>query len=394
MKTRTFLSLGLAVAAAGGSLLAPGCGKKGDLPTINVGLIAELTGSRSAFGASCKNAAEMKVARIGEQGGIAVGGTKYDLKLIIADSQCTAEGALAAAQNLIKEDTVVALVGPITSLEAVPVAEAAEAARVPMITPGSTAPKTTLDATTGQPKQWVFRTCFTDAWQGEVLAKFADGYVRAKKAAVLYDPSSEAPKIQAELFRQNFEKAGGTIVAFETFKSGDKDFSAVFAKIKKAVPDVVFLPGYYNDVAVQLAQAHAAGLTVPFLGSDNWGSVDFLKLAGKDAEGAFYSAHYQPDRRNELTGGFVISYKKRFADQVPDDVAALTWDALGFLTEALGKAGKPDRKLVRDALAGIREYEGATGKMKFPPGSNDPIKTTVMYKVEGGKPAFVTNIEP
>jgi len=394
MKTRTFLSLGLAVAAAGGSLLAPGCGKKGDLPTINVGLIAELTGSRSAFGASCKNAAEMKVARIGEQGGIAVGGTKYDLKLIIADSQCTAEGAVAAAQNLIKEDTVIALVGPITSLEAVPVADAAEAARVPMITPGSTAPKTTLDATTGQPKQWVFRTCFTDAWQGEVLAKFADGYVRAKKAAVLYEPASEAPKIQAELFRQNFEKAGGTIVAFETFKSGDKDFSAVFAKIKKAVPDVVFLPGYYNDVAVQLAQAHAAGLTVPFLGSDNWGSVDFLKLAGKDAEGAFYSAHYQPDRRNELTGGFVISYKKRFADQVPDDVAALTWDALGYLTEALGKAGKPDRKLVRDALAGIREYEGATGKMKFPPGSGDPTKTTVMYKVEGGKPAFVTNIEP
>jgi branched-chain amino acid transport system substrate-binding protein len=394
MKTRTFLSLGLAVAAAAGSVIAPGCGKKGDLPTINVGLIAELTGSRSAFGVSCKNAAEMKVARIDEQGGIAVGGTKYDLKLIIADSQCTAEGAVAAAQNLIKEDTVIALVGPITSLEAVPVADAAEAARVPMITPGSTAPKTTLDATTGQPKQWVFRTCFTDAWQGEVLAKFADGYVRAKKAAVLYEPASEAPKIQAELFRQNFEKAGGTVVAFETFKSGDTDFSAVFAKIKKTAPDVVFLPGYYNDVAVQLAQAHAAGLTVPFLGSDNWGSVDFLKLAGKDAEGAFYSAHYQPDRRNELTGGFVISYKKRFADQVPDDVAALTWDALGYLTEALGKAGKPDRKLVRDALAGIREYEGATGKMKFPPGSGDPTKTTVMYKVEGGKPAFVTNIEP
>ncbi|HUM01915.1 MAG TPA: ABC transporter substrate-binding protein [Thermoanaerobaculia bacterium] len=394
MKKRTFLSLGLAAFAAAGSLLAPGCGRKGDLPTINVGLIADLTGSRSAFGASSKNAAEMKVARIDEQGGIAVGGTKYDLKLVIVDSQCTAEGAVAAAQTLIKEDTVIALVGPITSLEAVPVAEAAEAARVPMITPGSTAPKTTLDATTGQPKKWVFRTCFTDAWQGAVLAKFADGYVRAKKAAVLYDPASEAPKIQAELFKQDFEKTGGAVVAFETYKSGESDYTAVFAKIRKAAPDVVFLPGYYNDVAVQLAQAHAAGLTVPFLGSDNWGSVDFLKLAGKNAEGAFYSAHYQPDRRNELTGGFVISYKKRFGDQVPDDVAALTWDAFGLLSEALGKAGKPDRQLVRDALAGIREYEGATGRMKFPAGSGDPVKTTVMYKVEGGKPAFVTNIEP
>ncbi len=394
MKKPALLSLGLAAAVAAGALLAPGCGKKEDLPTINVGLIAELTGPRSAFGSSCKNAAEMKVARIDEQGGIDVGGKKYNLKLIIADSQSTAEGAVAAAQGLIKEETVVALVGPITSLEAVPVADAAEAARVPMITPGSTAPKTTLDATTGKPKQWVFRACFTDAWQGAVLAKFADGYFRAKKAAVLYDPASEAPKIQAELFKQDFEKGGGTVVAYETYKSGDKDYSAVFAKIKKAAPDVVFLPGYYNDVAVQLAQAHAAGLAVPFLGSDNWGSVDFLKLAGKDAEGCFYSAHYNPDRRNEFTGGFVISYKKRFGDQVPDDVAALTWDAFGLLTEALGKAGKPDRKLVRDALAGIREYDGATGKLKFPVGSGDPVTTTVMFKVEGGKPAFVTNIEP
>ena len=393
MKIRTLLSLGLLLAVAAASLLAPGCGPKGELPTINVGLITELTGSLSAFGASCKNAAELRVARIDDQGGIDIGGTKYNLKLVIADSQSTAEGAVAAAQSLIREETVVALVGPIASLEAVPVADVAEAAQVPMITPGSTAPKTTLDAA-GKPKQWIFRTCFTDAWQGAVLAKFADGYFRAKKAAVLYDPASEAPKIQAELFKQDFEKGGGTVVAYETYKSGDKDYSAVFAKIKKATPDVVFLPGYYNDVAVQLAQAHAGGLAVPFLGSDNWGSVDFLKLAGKNAEGCFYSAHYNPDRRNELTGGFVISYKKRFGDQVPDDVAALTWDAFGLLAEALGKAGKPDRKLVRDALAGIREYDGATGKLKFPVGSGDPVTTTVMFKVEGGKPAFVTNIEP
>ncbi len=394
MKNRKSLSICLVLSLAAGALLAPGCGKKEDLPAVNVGLISELTGSLSAIGASCKNAAEMKVAQIDAKGGIDVGGTKYRLKLVIADSQSTPEGAIAAAQSLIKEDTVVALVGPNASLEAVPVAEAAEAAKVPMISPWSTAPKTTLDANTGQPKQWVFRTCFTDAWQGEVLAKFADGYVHAKKAAVLYDPSSEAPKSQAELFRQDFEKTGGRIVAFETFKSGDKDFAAVFAKIRKAEPDVVFLSGYYNDVALQLPQARKAGLTCPFLGSDNWSATDLLKTAGKDAEGSFYCAHYQPDRRNEMTGAFVISYKKRFGDAVPDDVAALTYDALGLLVEALGKAGKPDRKAVRDALAGIRTYDGVTGKIVFPAGSGDPVKNAVMFKVEGGKPSFVTNIEP
>ncbi len=380
----------LAVAA----LLVGSCGPKGELPAINVGLIAELSGPLSAIGASCRSAAEMKVAEIGDKGGIDVGGKKYNLKLVIADSQSTPEGAVAAAKGLVKEDAVVGLIGPNASLEAVPVAEEAEAAKVPMITPWSTVPETTMDTKTGQPKQWVFRTCFTDAWQGQVLSKFADGYFHAKKAAVLYDPDSEAPKIQAELFKQDFEKTGGKIVAFETFKSGDKDFAAVFAKIKKAGPDVVFLSGYYNDVAVQLPQARAAGIAVPFLGSDNWGTSAFLKLAGKEAEGSFYSAHYNPDRRNEVTGAFVISYKKSHGDAVPDDVAALTYDAFGLLVEALKKAGKPDRQALRDALAGIREYDGVTGKLKFPEGSRDPVKTVVMFKVEGGKPSFVTNIEP
>jgi branched-chain amino acid transport system substrate-binding protein len=376
------------------ALFVGSCGPKGELPVINVGLIAELSGPLSAFGASCRSAAEMKVAEIAARGGIDVGGKKYNLKLVTADSQSTPEGAVAAARGLVKEDAVVGLIGPNASLEAVPVADEAEAAKVPMITPASTAPKTTLDAATGQPKQWVFRTCFTDAWQGQVLAKFADGYFHAKKAAVLFDPNSEAPKIQAELFKQDFEKAGGKVVAFETYKFGDKDFSAVFARIKKAEPDVVFLSGYYNDVPAQLAQAHAAGLKGPFLGSDNWGTVEFLKLAGKDAEGSFYSAHYNPDRRHEVTGTFVISYKKTHADAVPDDVAALTYDAFGLLVEALKKAGKPDRQAIRDALAGIREYDGVTGKVRFPEGSRDPVKTAVMFKVEGGKPSFITNVEP
>ncbi|MFI5180547.1 MAG: ABC transporter substrate-binding protein [Thermoanaerobaculia bacterium] len=388
MKKKMILPLAVA------TLLAPACGPKGELPAINVGLIAELSGPLSSIGASCRSAAEMKVAEIGNMGGIDVGGKHYNLKLVIADSQSTPEGALAAAQSLVKEDAVVGLIGPNASLEAVPVADAAEAAKVPMISPWSTAPKTTVDEKTGQPKQWVFRACFTDSWQGAVLAKFADGYVHAKKAAVLFDPNSEAPKIQAELFKQDFEKAGGRIVAFETFKSGDKDFAAVFAKIRKAEPDVVFLSGYYNDVAVQLLQAHAAGLNGPFLGSDNWGTSDFLKLAGKDAEGSFYSAHYYPERRNEVTGTFVISYKKGHADAVPDDVAAVTYDAFGLFVEALKKAGKPDREAIRDALAGIREYDGVTGKFRYPEGSRDPVKTVVMFKVEGGKPSFVTNIEP
>jgi len=383
------------LALAVGAFLIPACGQKGDLPEIKVGVIAELSGDLSGFGDSCKKAAELKAAEIDAKGGIDVGGTRYRLRLIIDDSQGKAEQAVAAAQRLVSQDGVVAFVGPNISLCAVPVADEAEKVKVPMISASSTAPKTTLDATTGQPKQWVFRASFTDAWQGQVLAKFADGYIRARKAAVLYDPTSEAPKIQAELFKQDFEKSGGQVVAFETFKSGETDFKAAFDRIKKAGPDVVFLPGYYADVARQLPQARKAGLSVPCLGSDNWGITDLLlKAAGADAEGSFYCAHYNPGARNEITGTFVASYKKRYADATPDDVGALTYDALGLLEKALKASGKPDRQAVRDALAKIAEYDGVTGKLRFKEGSRDPVKSAVMMKIEKGKPLFVTNIDP
>jgi len=389
MSTKSLLALAV------GALLIPACGKKGDLPEIKVGVIAELSGDLAGIGESCKKAAELKAAEIDDKGGIDVGGTKYRLRLIMDDSQGKPDLAVAAAQRLVSQDEVVALVGPNASLCAVPVADEAERLKVPMITPWSTAPKTTLDATSGQPKQWVFRACFTDAWQGQVLAKFADGYIRAKKAAVLYDPDSEAPKIQAELFKKDFEKSGGQVVAYETFKSGETDFKAAFERIKKAGPDVVFLPGYYIDVARQLPQARKAGLTVPFLGSDNWGVTELLlKAAGPDAEGAFYCAHYHPTARNEITGTFVASYKKRYAEATPDDIAALTDDSLGLLVKALGEAGKPDRQAVRDSLAKITEYDGVTGKLRFTGGSHDPVKSAGMMKIEKGKPLFVTNIDP
>jgi branched-chain amino acid transport system substrate-binding protein len=201
--------------------------------------------------------------------------------------------------------------------------------------------------------------------------------------------------VQAELFRKDFEKNGGQIVALETYKTGETDFKATFAKIKKAAPDVVFLPGYYVDVARQLPQARKAGLKVPFLGSDNWGvTALLLKSAGPDAEGAFYCSHYHPGARNMATAVFVANYKARYADATPDDIAALTYDSLGLLVTALKSAGKPDRQAVRDALAKITEYDGVTGKLRFIGGSHDPVKSAGMMKIEGGKPLWVTNIDP
>lgn len=376
--TRSFLLL-----AAAAMFWA--CGKK-ELPDLTVGVIAELSGDIPAVGASCKNAAEMAVAELNESG-VKIAGKTHRLRLMIEDSKGTAGEAVEAAKRLVKDDQILVVVGPNASLGAVPASQVAEDGKVPMISPWSTNPKTTAG------KRWIFRAGFTDAFEGHVLAKFATGYVRATKAAVLYDPGSEAPKSQAELFKKDFEEAGGRVVAFETYKTGDKEFGAQLGRIKAASPDLIFLPSYYNEVPLQLQQAHKLGITVPFLGSDNWSSPELVKLSGPDAEGATFCNHYWPDARVDAVARFVTRYRNKYG-QTPDDVAALTYDSFMLLSKALSGAAKLDREAIRDALSKIREFEGVTGRMTFKEGSGDPVKSAVMMKVEGGKPNFITNIDP
>ncbi len=369
-----------------GAALFWACGTK-DLPDLAIGVIAELSGEIPAIGASCKNAAEMAVADINEDGGVKIAGKAHQLRLVVEDSKGTAAEAAAALKRLASEDKVFAIVGPNASVGAIPAAQEAEAGKIPMITPWSTNPLTTAG------KKWVFRSCFTDAFEGHVLARFATGYLHAAKAAVLYDPGSEAPKSQAELFRKDFEEAGGKVVAFETYKTGDKDFTAAFGRIRAAGPDLVFLPSYYNEVPLQLREARRLGIKVPFLGSDNWSSPELVKLSGADAEGASFCNHYAPDVPVDAVAHFVTPYRKKYG-QTPDDVAALTYDSFKLLAKALAGAARLDREAIREALSKIREFEGVTGKMTFKEGSGDPVKSAVMMRVEDGKPVFVTTVDP
>jgi branched-chain amino acid transport system substrate-binding protein len=369
-----------------GAALFWACGTK-QLPDLAIGVIAELSGEIPAIGASCKNAAEMAVAEINKAGGVKVAGKAHELRLVIEDSKGTAAEAGEALKRLASEDKVFVIVGPNASVGAIPAAQVAEDGKIPMITPWSTNPLTTAG------KKWVFRACFTDAFEGHVLARFATGYLHAAKAAVLYDPGSEAPKSQAELFRKDFEEAGGKVVAFETYKTGDKDFAGPFGRIRAAAPDLIFLPSYYNEVPLQLSQARKLGIKVPFLGSDNWSSPELVKLSGADAEGASFCNHYAPEVPVDAVAHFVTPYKKKYG-QTPDDVAALTYDSFKLLAKALAGASRLDREAIREALSKIREFEGVTGKMTFKEGSGDPVKSAVMMRVEDGKPVFVTTVDP
>jgi len=360
---------------------------------IKLGVVAELTGDMPAVGASCKQAALMAVDEVNGAGGLDVGGIAYKIDLQIEDNAARADQSALATQKLIAQDRVLAIIGPNASLGAVPASAIAESGRTVMITPWSTNPKTTQDMRTGRSKRYVFRACYTDAFEGHVLAMFVLNQLKFKRAAALYDVASEAPTSQSELFSRIFTKNGGTMTAFETYTTGDRDFSAQLTKIKASNPDIIFLPAYYNDVPLVVAQAKRLGVKAPFLGSDAWSSPQLITLSQGAVEGYYFANHYAVDSASPVAQQFITKYKARYG-ALPDDVAALTYDAFGLLFQALKQAGKPDREALRAALANISRYDGVTGNMRFQDGSGDPIKSAVILQVKNGRFVWFANANP
>jgi len=368
-----------------GSWLPFGCASQEE-NAIRLGVNAELTGSKPTVGDSCKKAAELLAAQVNAAGGLKVGDKQYPIKLYIEDNEDKAESAAAVAQKLISQNNVLAIIGPNASGNAIPAARICEDAGVIMVTPWSTNPKTT------EGKKFVFRACFIDDFQGQVMAKFARQNLKAQTAAVLYDVASEYNKGIAEFFKKFFEAAGGKVVAFASYTKDDKDFSSQLTMIKAANPDLLFLPNYYNEVPLQAQQARRLGLTCPFIGSDSWGSEELLRLGAKDLEGSYFSTHYAPDIATPKAQKFIKDYEAKYGKK-PDDVAALTYDAGQLLCAAITQAGALDRKKVREALAAISKFAGVTGQMNFNK-LCDPVKSAVILQIKNGKFKYHAAVQP
>ncbi len=385
------LSLLLAACQVAPTLNQDVAGVQGNPATIKVGLNAELTGSIPVVGESSKKGAELAAKEINDAGGLEVAGKRYMVQLVTEDNEDKAESAAAAAQKLASSD-VVAMIGPNASRNAIPAGEVAEASMMPMISPWSTNSKTTLDAKTGQPKHYVFRAAFIDDFQGVVAAKFAMSQLKTAKPAVLFDVSSDYNKGIAEVYRKTLEANSVQLVAFESYTKGDKDFSAQLTKIKDAGADSLFLPNYYSEVPLQIQQAHKLGFTAPILGSDSWGSQELVNLCGSDCEGAYFTAHYAADSATPTAQSFIQAYEAAHG-KTPDDVAALTYDSMGLLFQAIQSAGKVDRQSIRDAMASITAYEGVTGTMQFN-GTGDPVKSAVVIQIKDGKFTYSSTAKP
>jgi branched-chain amino acid transport system substrate-binding protein len=384
----TVLPLWTIVALLGlgiGLLLLAGCGpKKETVNQIKVGVIAPLTGSIPVVGQSTKNAAELAVKEVNEAGGLNVGGQKMEIDLLIEDDEDREESAVSAAQKLINQSNVVAIIGPQASRNAVPASTIAENARIPMISPWSTNPDTTAG------KKYVFRVAFIDSFQGRVMARFAIEELEATKAAALYDVASDYNKGIAEIFKQVFEEAGGQVVAFETYTTGEEEFTAQLTAIRDSGADVLFLPNYYNEVPLQVRQAREIGVEATVIGSDSWGQLAVEDMA--EMEGLFFSTHYAPDIASDVAQEFIKKYQAAYGE-VPDDVAALTYDAFGMLFQAIKSQGKADPESIRNGLSTTGQYEGVTGRMEYK-GTGDPIKSAVILQIRGGRFAYYKLANP
>jgi branched-chain amino acid transport system substrate-binding protein len=349
--------------------------------TIKIGINAPITGDIPKVGEGTKYAAQMWLEDVNAAGGLDVGGNKYKVELVIEDNESKAESAVKVNTKMITEDEVLVIVGPQSSKQAVPAGEVANNYSTPMISPWSTNPKTTE----GRP--FVFRACFLDPFQGPVVANFIKEEFGYTKAAVLYDVASDYPKGLAEYFKQAWEdlNGAGSVVAYESFTTKDADFSSQLTNIINSGAEFFFTPQYYNEVALIVQQAHQLGWDKPIVGSDSWGSAETVQLCGSDCYGLFFSTHYAAAGAKGATKEFIDRYNQKYG-YIPDDVGALTWDAIGLVQRAIQDCGtitgdlKKDRQCVRDALANIKEFDGITGQMTFS-GSGDPTKCAVIVKI-------------
>ena len=348
--------------------------------TIKIGFNIPLTGDIPEVGEGSKNAAEMYLADINGAGGIEVGGKKYKLEFVYMDNESKADSAVNAALKLIEQEEVVAIIGPNSSKQAVPAGGTANENRVPMISPWSTNPATTLD------RPWVFRAAFLDPFQGPVIADFAAKKFGAKTAAVLYDVENDYSVGLAEVFKSAWESKGlGSVVAYESNGTKDQDYSAQLTTIIATKPDFIFVPENYNQVALIIPQARDLGYKGPFMGSDSWGTPDLVKLCGEQCNGQYFSTHYAAAGAKGATKVFIDRYMAKYGAE-PADYAALTWDSIGLMVEGIKNAGKvyssprKMRKAIRDGLAAIKTFDGITGSSKFDE-QGDPIKCAVVVKI-------------
>ena len=374
------------------SALFTGCGGSGGSgggsasgDEIVIGSNFELTGNVAQYGANANKGLKLAIKEINDAGGI--NGKK--IKIVEADAKSEAAEAVNAATKLISDDKVVALVGPAVTANVIAESQVATDNNVPIIAPAATNPDVTVE--NGKVKPFIFRACFIDPQQSEVMAQFARKDLMATKAVLYLDSSSDYSKSLGKIFKEKFEADGGTVVMEEAFLAKDQDFKAALTKIQTADADVIFVPAYYEEVGKIVKQARELGITAAILGTDGWDDSKVVDIAGKDAlNNTFFCTHYfEGDAEVQA---FINAYRAEYNTD-PNVFAALGYDAGKMLINAIERGGDNGEK-IRANIESITDLQVGTGRITMDAATHNPIKGIVVIETKDGVRSLRTKIAP
>ena len=374
---KKFLTLILSV------ILAPNFALSAKDPHIVIGVVFPMTGPIATFGQESVNGIKLALKKINKT---AIHGQK--IEIIVEDTKGEPTETASAARKLISVDHVMAILGDVASSNTLAAAPIAQSEKVPMLTPASTNEAVTK---TGD---FISRTCFTDNFQGAVMAKFATGTLKAKKVAVIVDLSSDYSKGLTKVFREKFKEMGGEIVGGEfSYNQKDTDFRSLLRKVGRTNPDAIFLPGYYTEVGLILNQARSQGIKMPFLGGDGWHSDSLYQMAGTEGiKNNYYSSHFSPDDSDPLVVEFVKDYTAEYGSK-PGAMAALGYDGIMVLADALKRTKKVGRDELKVAIANTKNFHGVTGNITLD-ANRDAQKSAVVLETTKDGSIFKEKINP
>lgn len=377
------LSLAACGAAPGGNSAASKGTEIGK--TFKLGYDLELSGGVAAYGNAGKNGANLAVDEINKAGGI----NGKQITVISKDNKSDNAEAATVVSNLINNDKVNAVIGSMTSGAVKSMTPNVTKGAVPLVTPAGT--DDTLTVTNGKVNDYIFRSTFQDSYQGKVLANYTTNELKAKKVVLYYDNSSDYAKGIAKSFEKTYT---GKIVDKVSFQSGDKDFQATLSKIKSEDYDAIVMPGYYNETGLITKQARELGIEQPILGGDGFADPTFITLAGDAAStNVYYVSGYSAKAlANETTTKFIAAYQAKYKSE-PSMFDALAYDAVYMVKQAAEDTKAKTSVDVKDGLAKLKGFKGATGDITVDKDHN-PVKDAVVVKLENGKEASATLVKP
>ena len=368
--------------------LVAGCGGS-ESKDLKIGVVYELTGNTASFGTAAANGAKLAFKEINAKGGV----LGKQIQIVVADNKGEPSESANAMTKVITQDKVIAVTGFTTSSNGIAGSTVAEANKIPFVAAATTNPKVTVDEKTGKAKDNTFRVCFIDPFQGTVGANFALNSMKVKKVAIMVDNSSDYSKGLSQFFKEAFTKGGGTIVAEEAYLQKDQDFKTILTKLKGTNPELIYVPGYYEEVGKIVKQARELGITVPFVGGDGWDSPKLAEIGGAAAlNNTFFTNHYSVEDTSAASKSFVEAYKKEYG-QVPDAMAVLGYDAAYVLVDAIKRANSAEPAKIKEALAATKGYKAVTGEISLND-KHDAVKSAVIIEMKDGKQVYKETVKP